>query len=454
MAAETKETSETNTCELVYFGVPGRGEQTRLLFAIAGEKLKDTRVKGPEWKELKSSGKAPYGQLPFLVKPDGSVVAQSNAIANYFAATFKLLPGTPDGQAALEEFRGIMQDSFGPIRSTMGLKGDEKVAARVKFANETLPKYAAFLDAAVGRYVGDKNFVEGDRPTLADIVAYNMIGTYSSGWLDGVPPDCLAKYANLMKLRENMRQFPAIAEYLAREENQDDVRQIGWNAKAQYELQYFPARGRCEQLRLSLAAAGASWKNAPALNHQQFGELTKTGELPWDSLPILRFTQGGKTKIIAQTAAILQFIGQKTGLCLSGAEGTAEVLGWIGAVEDLRVQGYKSIPAWGGTPALATKFRDVTIPRWLGNFEKNFKGPYATGENATVADATLFDVLENVNGMIPGCVTEGKYVKLSKFLGQTFPSNEKIATYLKTERYGGSQALTKFAEPETGGKQS
>merc|ERR1719409_2470922 len=175
-------------------------------------------------------GSTPYGQLPTLKTPDGKTIGQSTAISNLVAAEFGVFPKTPKGISALEQYRGLTGDAFGPLRKTMGLKGQEKWDARVKFATETLPKYAQFMDDAVKANASESGFVE-EKPTLADVIAYNFIGTYSSGWLDGIPADCLAKYENLMKLRESMRKNEAIAKYLAAEQNQDDVRQRGWNAQ-------------------------------------------------------------------------------------------------------------------------------------------------------------------------------------------------------------------------------
>ena len=46
--------------QLLYFGIPGRGEIVRLLYKHAGVEFEDKRISFEEWADYKTNGKTQY----------------------------------------------------------------------------------------------------------------------------------------------------------------------------------------------------------------------------------------------------------------------------------------------------------------------------------------------------------------------------------------------------------
>ncbi|CAF3454297.1 unnamed protein product, partial [Rotaria sp. Silwood2] len=69
--------------KLYYFNLQARGELTRLILAVAGQKYEDIRFDFNQWPEFKS--KMILGQCPVLELADGTQIPQSLAIARYVA---------------------------------------------------------------------------------------------------------------------------------------------------------------------------------------------------------------------------------------------------------------------------------------------------------------------------------------------------------------------------------
>ncbi len=92
--------------KLVYFNSRGRAEVIRLIFAVADQKYEDSRINAEDWPSHKNSGKAPFGQLPYLIvtNTDGSefILSQSLSIARYLGRKFNLLGKTEQEQAQCE----------------------------------------------------------------------------------------------------------------------------------------------------------------------------------------------------------------------------------------------------------------------------------------------------------------------------------------------------------------
>ncbi|XP_046852796.1 glutathione S-transferase 1-like [Xenia sp. Carnegie-2017] len=77
---------------------------------------------------------------------------------------------------------------------------------------------------------------------------------------------------------------------------------------AQYKLTYFNVRGRAEAIRLLFAAAGVKYEDC-RIGKEEFQQLKSSGKLPFNQVPILEFDD----KIIAQTSAIMRYLGRETG---------------------------------------------------------------------------------------------------------------------------------------------
>eukprot|EP01029_Cantina_marsupialis_P003387 TRINITY_DN1320_c0_g1_i2.p1 TRINITY_DN1320_c0_g1~~TRINITY_DN1320_c0_g1_i2.p1 ORF type:complete len:201 (+),score=55.75 TRINITY_DN1320_c0_g1_i2:81-683(+) len=97
--------------KLTYFNVCGRGEVSRLIFALAGVDFEDIRLEHAEFGKKKANGDFLFGQLPVL-EVDGKMIAQSATINRYLARKLNLMPETAeqeaDGDMLLEHLRDIV----------------------------------------------------------------------------------------------------------------------------------------------------------------------------------------------------------------------------------------------------------------------------------------------------------------------------------------------------------
>jgi glutathione S-transferase len=93
--------------EMIYFPVMAKGLQLALCAEMSGLKWSGylTEETGPKsWDELKPSGIAPFGQMPLLKTPEGLVIGQACAIANYIAKKAgAILEGASDKDFALSQ---------------------------------------------------------------------------------------------------------------------------------------------------------------------------------------------------------------------------------------------------------------------------------------------------------------------------------------------------------------
>lgn len=102
------------------------------------------------------------------------------------------------------------------------------------------------------------------------------------------------------------------------------------------ELFYFGIWGRGESIRLTLAAAGATWTER-RVDFAAHKKLAGTEELPFGQWPVWTYkTAAGATKHLAQTDAILRLVGRQTGMYGKDADEDARIDEVLGGVESLR----------------------------------------------------------------------------------------------------------------------
>ena len=118
----------------------------------------------------------PAGQVPAIQLPDGSSLAQSNAIIRYLAHGSHLLPADLYAQAKIDEWLFWEQYSHEPYVAVcrfqklyLKRQQDELEPWRVERGNEALD----FMDAALS----EQSFLANDRFSIADIalLAYTRL---------------------------------------------------------------------------------------------------------------------------------------------------------------------------------------------------------------------------------------------------------------------------------------
>jgi len=185
--------SESNLLELMYkltyFGVRGRAEPIRYLFAAASQKYEDVRVTYEEWIKLKPTTKTKV--LPFVNTPEGQILTESMAIARYFAKKYDMMGGSLWEYYLCE--RAMSQ--AGDIQLTVSEKyfhtAEDK---RAEFFDEYMTQVAPQQLANLVLYLKENGtgFVSGSKVTLGDICIMGVVDLFKeyellNGRLDGYP---------------------------------------------------------------------------------------------------------------------------------------------------------------------------------------------------------------------------------------------------------------------------
>jgi len=213
--------------KLHYFGLGGRGEFIRQIFAQGGIEFEDYRITIEEWPELKS--KYPNSQVPIL-EVDGKVLTQSYAIAR-FVAKKAGLAGKDDWEAAqadmyVDGIEEIIQKIVPLIIATVFGSGNMDEAIK-KFRPEMLPltkgdKGALLtklkpevIEPFLTKYEkilkdnGGSHFV-GKHLTWADITIADFAERFT--WID---PHILDNHAVLKKFVHDIHELPNIKKHIA-----------------------------------------------------------------------------------------------------------------------------------------------------------------------------------------------------------------------------------------------
>lgn len=199
---------------LTYFNVRGRGEIDRLVFAAAGVDYEDKRVEFPEWPALKTSGFAPFGQLPVLEVLEGDKVvlkiSQSYAIAWYIAQKYDLAGKTLDDQARVLQIVLDLEDLQIPLRTFFFEKDEaKKEELKTKYNKEQLPVFLANLEKLLVSNHGGDGFFVGEQLTVADVAFLAVIDLLKSA------SDTIKEYPKLSALSDRLEQHSKLAAYRA-----------------------------------------------------------------------------------------------------------------------------------------------------------------------------------------------------------------------------------------------
>lgn len=156
-----------------------------------------------------------------------------------------------------------------------------------------------------------------------------------------------------------------------------------------YKLTYFDFAGsRGEECRLALHLSGASWVDERL---DGAGWAARRASTPFGALPVLEVEGKGA---LAQSNAILAYLGRVHGLHPADAWQAARHEAVMMSVEDLRIQIDRS-----GDKDAAEKLRKRQelatgyLPAWGASVERQIEaGPFLAGERIQVADLKLYVV--------------------------------------------------------------
>ena len=197
---------------------------------------------------------------------------------------------------------------------------------------------------------------------------------------------------------------------------------------AKYKLTYFDFSGsRGEDCRMALFLAGADFEDH-RVKSADWPKLK--GSTPYGSMPVLE--TAGKPPL-AQSNAILNYLGQQYGLLPSDPWQAALHNAILVAVEELRTTIFPTskIADEAEKKKARAELADGYIKTWAANIEKQIQGPFVAGETLTVTDLKLFTIMNWLsNGSLDHIPTDvlSPFPKLTA-LHQAVSAHPKIAEW-------------------------
>ncbi|XP_078384007.1 hematopoietic prostaglandin D synthase-like [Oculina patagonica] len=192
-----------------YFNVRGRAEICRLSFAAANIEFEDIRLTSEEWAKEKASGRSPFGQMPFIVTPEGKALGQSGAIMKYICRQGGLCPADLFDEAVADMITDGVTDLYkGMVKIHYEKDETKKEELKKEFIETTLPTRLGQFDALL-----KGPFFLGDKLTYADITFFDISNNFMWRGKPG-DPEHLQKYPKLLEHYKRVRDVPGIKAWL------------------------------------------------------------------------------------------------------------------------------------------------------------------------------------------------------------------------------------------------
>lgn len=200
--------------EVVYFDSPGFAEVSRFCLGISGLEWKNTVVDWDGYLELKKKGELPWGYLPIIRTPQGTI-AESNALLRYTGALAGMEPKDLYVRAKVDEIVEVIngwRSAFIPTFSIDDL--DEKIAARqALFAEGGKMDQAMRAMSKIFEQSTTGWLANTESMSIADVKGFMDTFMMFSGQFDGITADMLAHYPSLLAFHEKMSNEPLIKNY-------------------------------------------------------------------------------------------------------------------------------------------------------------------------------------------------------------------------------------------------
>jgi len=298
-------------------------------------------------------------------------------------------------------------------------KGTPEAVA--KFFQNSAVKLQGF-ETYLRRYKEGKHYLTDDEPTIADFALFDIINRIEQLVLaDDKYPLIKGWYARLSARA-------GVAEFL-----KGPRAPIPGHHNQEFHLTYFESRGRAEPIKFLFADTKTQYKFTavkseewPALK----AEAIKDGRIPFGQLP---FLQHGDLAM-SQTHSILRYLGRLLGRYPKTDKEQAVVDMLVDSVEDLRKDAFVAFVEEKGTPEAIEKFIKNSAVKiqgfqtFLGRYKEGKH--YLTGDEPTIADMTLFDILNRTEKL---WAADDKYPLLKAWYAR-FSAREGIAEFLKGPR--------------------
>ncbi|CAN0135872.1 unnamed protein product, partial [Ectocarpus sp. 13 AM-2016] len=221
-----------STATLHYFGLPGRGEATRVALAYAGTDFVDNTMGFPEYGACKWAGKG----LPVLEMDDAEYF-QSTALLRYAGKMGGLYPDDALAALKVDEIVMIAEDVLTNMFKCMGQRDDtvakgvlegkvgvgRRVTQQFSVPDHDIPtrilivpwnqQIKTLVDMLVAKLTANPSskFFVGNSPTIADLQVHAVIKNFEANFLTGLPTTHIADTApTLMEMQAALLEDPKV----------------------------------------------------------------------------------------------------------------------------------------------------------------------------------------------------------------------------------------------------
>ena len=212
---------------------------------------------------------------------------------------------------------------------------------------------------------------------------------------------------------------------------------LAWRRRALSEkptFYYYPARGRGEQIRLTLAEAGVEFEGKyfdmsdPSSKDPYLADCREKGGNLTTNIPMCHIDGVYRT----QSLAVLRYVARKFGLYPEGDIELSYIIdNLIEAANDLRSCNYKPMKMMGGGEKEKKVYLDEALPKHLKNLARLLGSRDYFAGQFTVADITLYDALDVSNRQVPGILAT-EYPTLAAFHARV-EARPNIAKWIASE---------------------
>lgn len=187
----------SNSIRIHSFPLSGHAHRVRLFASLAGiaHDVVDVDLANGAHKQPAFLALNPVGQVPVIEDGD-DVISDSNAILVYLARKHvpSYIPADPKGEAEVQKFLTLAAGelAFGPAAARLITVFDAPLDA--DFCKATAAKALGKLEA----HMQGRDFLIGDRPTIADVAVYSYTAHAPEGDVS------LEPYPNVRRLLANI----------------------------------------------------------------------------------------------------------------------------------------------------------------------------------------------------------------------------------------------------------
>ena len=200
--------------KLVYFGVPGRAEASRVALALSGLEWENVEVNGVRFEIMKNSGELPWNMLPILQTPEGTI-AESSAILRFAGRAAGLVPEDSYQAAKVDEFIDGMLPFGDLLNDTYRISDvEERIRIRKKLflpdgrgTRSLMMLERKISESKTGWAAGTEEM------SIADLKLFVELFGLFSGNYDGLDASMISGYPNLLKYHYKVANEPRIHSY-------------------------------------------------------------------------------------------------------------------------------------------------------------------------------------------------------------------------------------------------